>query len=145
VADNGISRIWLHWRGPAQRIARRDVAAAPVNWRTTLRTRLLVCAGVLAFWTVAIEGRLVYLQVIAHADMMARADRQQLRTVPLPAKRGEILDRNGHVLAYSVDADTIAAEPTEVQNPDRAAALICRALDDCDARQRQVMAERLAK
>ena len=42
---------------------------------------------------------------------MARADRQQMRTLEPPAKRGEIFDRNGRVLAYSVDADTIAADP----------------------------------
>ena len=56
---------------------------------------------------------------------MARADRQQLRTIEAPAKRGEILDRNGHVLAYSVDADTIVADPSEIENADngRAAGL----------------------
>ena len=67
----------------------------------------------LSLWTAAIEARLVYLQVIEHADMMARANRQQLRTVKLAAKRGEIVDRNGHLLAYSVDADTIAADPSD--------------------------------
>jgi len=34
--------------------------------------------------------------------------------IKLPAKRGEIVDRAGHVLAYSVDADTIAADPSDI-------------------------------
>ncbi|HEX6974607.1 MAG TPA: hypothetical protein VF147_09405, partial [Vicinamibacterales bacterium] len=122
--EKGISRFKLPWSGPAQRVARRE-AAAPGDWRQTLRTRVLVCAGVFALWTVGIEARLVYLQVIAHADMMARADKQQLRTIKPPAKRGEILDRNGHVLAYSVDADTVAADPSEVPDAADAAARIC--------------------
>lgn len=146
MADgHGISRFRIPWRGPAQRVARREAAPSPAGWRATLRPRVLVCAGAFALWTAVIEGRLVYLQVVQHADMMARADKQQLRTIRPPAKRGEILDRNGHVLAYSVDADTIAADPSDVQDPDRTARLICQALDDCDGPQRQVMAERLRR
>src|SRR6185437_10825463 len=75
---------------------------APREWRGVVRSRLLVCAALLACWTVSIEARLVYLQFVDHGDLMARADRQQLRTVEPPAKRGEILDRNGHVLAYKI-------------------------------------------
>ena len=37
-----------------------------------------------------------------------------MSTVAAPAKRGEIFDRNGRLLAYSVDADTIYAVPTEI-------------------------------
>lgn len=143
--ETGISRVKLPWRGPAQRVTRREAATSPSDWRQTMRTRVLVCAGVFALWTVAIEARLVYLQVVAHADMKARADRQQLRTIRPPAKRGEILDRNGHVLAYSVDADTIAADPSDVPEPDRAAARICAALDRCDQSQQQLMTERLRR
>jgi cell division protein FtsI (penicillin-binding protein 3) len=104
----------------------------------------MVCASLFVLWTVTIEGRLVYLQVVEHAEMMARANRQQLRTVNLPAKRGEIVDRGGRVLAYSVDADTIAADPTEVTEPATVAAQVCAALDHCSAQQREVMADRLA-
>jgi len=83
-----------------------------------MHTRLLVCAVLFACWTAAIEARLFFLQVVDHADLMARADRQQMRTVNPPAKRGEIMDRNGRVLAYSVDADTLAADPSEIDDPD---------------------------
>ena len=58
-------------------------------------------------WSIGIEARLVYLQVVRHEDLTSRAERQQSRTIEAPAKRGEILDRRGRVLAYSVDADTI--------------------------------------
>src|SRR5262245_19865870 len=108
-----------------------------------LRSRLIVCAGFFVLWTVSIEARLLYLQVVEHADMMARANRQQLKTVKLPAKRGEIVDRAGRVLAYSVDADTIVADPTEVEDPATVATRVCHALEHCTAQQRQVMVERL--
>jgi cell division protein FtsI (penicillin-binding protein 3) len=128
----------------AQRIQRRDPASAAVEWRDVLRSRLLVCAALFAVWTVSIEARLVYLQVVEHADMMVRANRQQLKPLKLPAKRGEIVDRAGHVLAYSVDADTIGANPSAIEHPNEVAARICAALDRCGAAQRQFMAERLS-
>ena len=102
--------------------------------------RLLRAAG-----PSAIEARLFFLQVIDHADLMARADRQQLRTLNPPAKRGEIVDRNGRVLAYSVDADTIAADPSEIDDPDDVARQICGALDGCTADRRADMAKKLRR
>jgi cell division protein FtsI (penicillin-binding protein 3) len=144
VADEHGGRFQLPWGSSAQRIFRREPAAGPVDWREVLRSRLVVCAGLFVLWTVSIEARLVYLQVIEHGDMMARANRQQLRTVKLPAKRGEIVDRTGRVLAYSVDADTIAADPTEVDDPEMVARRVCAALDHCTSSQREVMAERLS-
>jgi cell division protein FtsI (penicillin-binding protein 3) len=117
----------------SQRIAPRESAPAPFEWRQTMNTRLAVCAGLLVFWTVAIEARLFYLQVFAHHEMVTRANNQQLRTIESPAKRGEILDRNGRVLAFSVDADTITANPLQVEDPEKTAWAICAALEGCDA------------
>ena len=68
-------------------------------WRITLRRRLAVAVAVLVAWSAVIEARLVYLQVGRHADLTERAERQQLRTVETTARRGDILDRNGRVLA----------------------------------------------
>ena len=118
---------------------------APLEWRSTVRTRVGVCAAALALWTAGIEARLVYLQVLQHADLMNRADRQQMRTVVPPAKRGDIFDRKGRLLAYSVDADTIAAVPTEVDDPGDVAARVCAALDNCTADRRGAFARNLAR
>src|SRR6516165_8346993 len=115
------------------------------TWRKTIRARLLVCAALLGVWTTAIEARLVYLQVFDHADLLQRADRQQNRTVQPPAKRGEIFDRKGRVLAYSVDADTIAAVPTDIDDPDGVAAQVCGALAGCGPDRRQAIAKSLNK
>ena len=133
------------WGSSAQRILRREPSAGPVDWREVLRSRLAVCAGLFVLWTVSIEARLVYLQVVEHGEMMERANRQQLRTMKLPAKRGEIVDRGGRVLAYSVDADTIGADPTDVDDPETVATRVCKALDHCTPQQRAVMVERLSR
>jgi cell division protein FtsI (penicillin-binding protein 3) len=91
-----------------------------------------------------IESRLVFLQVVRHADLTARADRQQLRTVTAPAKRGEIRDRHDRLLAYSVDVDSVYAVPAEIADPAATARMLCRALDDCDAGRLKALVERFS-
>ena len=143
--EHASSRFKLPWRLPTQRVLRRDPAPAPFEWRKTLQSRLLVFAGLFAVWTLGIEARLLYLQVWDHADMVARAERQQTRTVRPAAKRGEILDRRGELLAFSVDADTISADPYEVKDVERTARLLCDALDACDAGKRGWLNQALRK
>jgi cell division protein FtsI (penicillin-binding protein 3) len=142
------SRFRLPWglpwtvRTSAPQAVRRDPATAP-DWRDAVRSRLIVCAAIFALWTAGIEARLVYLQVIDHNDLMSRADRQQTRTVVLPAKRGEIFDRNGRLLAYSVDVDTVAADPSAIEDPSRVASSLCSVLEGCNAERRSDMAKKL--
>ena len=114
-------------------------------WRTTMKRRLLAAFGALLLWAAAIEVRLVYLQVVRYGELSSRAERQQSRTIEAPAKRGDILDRHGHILAYSVDADTIYAVPNEIDDLDATTAALCRALADCDAKDRPAMADRIRK
>ncbi len=115
------------------------------HWRPMLKSRLMMAAGALVLWVAGIEARLLTLQVIQHDDLVARAEKQQMSTVPAPAKRGEIFDRNGRLLAYSVDADTIYAVPTEISDPAQTAAVLCDALDDCTKKSREELTERLSQ
>ena len=147
---DGSSRFRRPWGLPrrgqpsAPHVVRRDPATL-AGWRDAVRARLIVCAAIFGLWTAAIEARLVYLQVVDHTDLMARADRQQTRTVVPPAKRGEIFDRNGRLLAYSVDADTIAADPSEIDDAAGVAASLCTVLDGCNADRRTDMAKKLGR
>jgi cell division protein FtsI (penicillin-binding protein 3) len=118
---------------------------AITDWRVSLRRRVIVVAVMLALWVTGIEARLVFLQVYRHADLVARAERQQERTQSSPAKRGDILDRHGRVLATSVDADTIIAIPTEIDNAAATVAKLCDAFGDCTDKERQSLVEKLGK
>jgi len=119
--------------------------AATHDWRPIMKRRVVTVAGVLGLWVLGIEAKLVHLQIDQHADLVARAERQQERTQSSPAKRGDIVDRHGRVLATSVDADTIYAVPTEIDNAGEAATKICDALGDCDTKDRQAIAEKLGQ
>jgi cell division protein FtsI (penicillin-binding protein 3) len=110
-----------------------------------MKQRLGVAAAILGVWVLALEGRLVMLQVVDHDGLVARAERQQMSRLQAPAKRGEIFDRRGRLLAYSVDADTIYAVPSEVGDPAATAAKVCAALKDCDKSERAGIARRLAR
>jgi cell division protein FtsI (penicillin-binding protein 3) len=114
-------------------------------WRRIIRTRAIGLAIAFAVWAAAIEARLVDLQVFQRADLQARADRQQNRTIAAAARRGEILDRHGRILAYSVDSDSIYAVPTEIDDPEKTTAALCGALDDCSPREREALVERLKR
>lgn len=145
----GLSALIARWRdrGRSPRSGRRrePADASLVAWRGTVQRRIVLAAAVFACWGGGIQARLVYLQVLQHSELAARAERQQMRTVDAAAKRGEIRDRSGHVLAYSVDAESIYAVPTEIEHPARAAAALCGALTGCDAAERARIEERLGR
>jgi cell division protein FtsI (penicillin-binding protein 3) len=115
------------------------------DWRQTMRSRLVVASAFLLLWALGIEARLVTLQVIEHGELVERAARQQMQTRPLAAKRGDILDRNGHVLATSVDADTIYAVPSAVGDEAATVARLCSVFGDCTKGERADLIGRLRK
>jgi cell division protein FtsI (penicillin-binding protein 3) len=86
-----------------------------------LRTRVLVLAAVLAAAFVGLTGRLAHLQIYRHAELAQMAERQYLRTVVLPARRGPIVDRHGAALATSTPAESLFAQPRFAGDPVRAA------------------------
>ncbi|TAK15372.1 MAG: PASTA domain-containing protein [Acidobacteria bacterium] len=111
--------------------AERPAAAFEDQWRAAVKRRVIVVVCVLAAWAAAVEGRFVYLQVVDHERLLTEADNRQQRTINDKAKRGEIVDRNGQILAYSVEADTIVSVPTSIKKPVETADALCRALNDC--------------
>jgi cell division protein FtsI (penicillin-binding protein 3) len=113
------------------------------NWRATIHSRLFVAAVVFMLWAAGIQARLLYLQVHRHHDLQARAENQSARTMEISAKRGDILDRYGRVLAYSVDADSVYGVPSEIENAATAASRVCAALTDCAPKEQDALIARL--
>ncbi|WP_231839601.1 peptidoglycan D,D-transpeptidase FtsI family protein [Blastococcus saxobsidens] len=76
-----------------------------------------------------VVGRLVVLQGIDGAAYASAAEQDRLRTYPIAAIRGEVLDRSGKPLAYTVDASRVVADPTVVRDPARTALALTTLLD----------------
>ena len=118
---------------------------APESWRRIIRRRLAIVLTLFAAWGITIEARLLYLQVYQHDAYVARAERQHKRTLDVAAKRGDILDRNDRVLAFSVDAESIYAVPSEIGDAGKTIAALCTVLDGCNAEFRATVRERLSR
>ena len=134
--DQGKSKLSRRWPFAASRSTQRPPAPAPFEWRLRLRSRLSVCVIVLGMWTIGIEARLLYLQVVAHDEIVTLAKKQQIRTVRTAPPRGSITDRDGRLLAFSVDAQTISVNPKVVKNAAETARQLCSVLEGCDSARR---------
>jgi penicillin-binding protein 2 len=71
----------------------------------------LLCFG-------ALVGRFWFLQVDRYEGLSERADRNRIAVVPIPPRRGEILDRNGLVLARNYRTYTLEVVPAQAGNLD---------------------------
>ena len=69
-------------------------------------------------------GRVFYVQIIRAGDIMEESKKQHYVRIDLFAKRGEIFDRNGKVIAGNVKSISYAIDPTKVKNKE----LIAKAL-----------------
>lgn len=74
--------------------------------------------------------RLVYLQVIVSPAYTAMAEESRTINFPITPKRGTIYDRNGQILAVSVDCTTIYCNPSEVTDPRHEASMIATVLEE---------------
>src|SRR5271170_6892620 len=74
--------------------------------------RLLVLLALVALAFVGLGFRLVDLQVWRHDELSKLAEKKTQQTTWQEAKRGDILDANGNLLATSVSVNTICANPS---------------------------------
>jgi len=152
------ARAHAHARGPGGQGARaldgrprRGRAELMVGERTTLgntllspppsarerlvRLRLMLVTLSACLWVLVIMVRLVQLQVLGRAFFERQAARQSERTINLDPRRGAIVDRNGHPLAVSVDAESIYAVPQDIEDAAGTATALGKALSlDAGAR-----------
>lgn len=84
---------------------------SPFLWRSKLVSFLM-----LAGWGILIV-RLIHLQGSQRDSLNTRVTRQSSFTDVIPARPGEILDRNGHVLAMTVTRESLYVVPREIEDP----------------------------
>ncbi len=96
----------------------RRAPRRPARVATALRSgdqlavrRIRWTLAIFAVLVLATTAKLVEIQVVDADQLAAISERQRARTIDLAATRGRIYDRDGDVLATSVQAATIYADP----------------------------------
>jgi penicillin-binding protein 2 len=82
------------------------------------RTRVWVAALLVVFAFGLVAARMVYLQVVRHDDLAAQAESNRTAVLPVVPNRGQIVDRNGRVLATNFSAYTLEITPSQVEDLD---------------------------
>ncbi|NEE03087.1 penicillin-binding transpeptidase domain-containing protein [Phytoactinopolyspora halotolerans] len=106
------------------------------------RKRLRVLLAGLCVLMSLFAGRLVQLQGLDASTYMLTASQIGRKMVPLPAERGDIVDRNGEPLARAVEAYNVFVDQTQVTNPAAYALQLETVLDqDAEALQERLTGE----
>ena len=106
--------------------AAKTTVAERARWRGVL---LLVA---FALGAVALEGRILYLQLVDKDFLAEEANDRHVRTVQISAHRGSLTDRYGEPLAISTPIDTIYANPKELKSALDRLGELAAALDQDD-------------
>lgn len=80
--------------------------------------RLQIAAGLVCLLTAVVLGRLILLQGLDGTAYASAAADDRSRQQEVGAPRGQILDRSGHPLAYSVTANRVFADPQLITDPE---------------------------
>lgn len=110
---------WAGILGAAgRRTLRRGYAQMTTNLKGgELRPRIFAMFLIIAFLLVVMLARVVTLQAVGSGDLREASVAQRMRSVPLPAERGSILDRTGRELAIPIPTRTIYADPRKIVDP----------------------------
>ncbi|MEP6680087.1 MAG: penicillin-binding protein 2 [Chloroflexota bacterium] len=97
--------------------------------RTDSRARALVLLLVMTIVAGGVSTRLVWWHVFERDRLVSMALDQLAQNQQIPARRGEIRDANGELLATSVELQSVFATPPAVKDAGLAAALLSQVLE----------------
>lgn len=95
-----------------------DFKSATEKQRTLFKLRVWVAALAVLVAFSLLGARLWVLQVQEHEGLLKRADSNRTAVLPLPPRRGDILDRNGEVLARNFLSYTLDVTPAKIGQAD---------------------------
>jgi cell division protein FtsI (penicillin-binding protein 3) len=96
--------------------------------KQTAFIRFMLVVAVFVIWIGGISARLVHLQVKEHEWLKSRAVGQRQDVRKSKMLRGTIYDRDGRVLAMSVNVKTLYADATEITDVKKTAKAVAKVL-----------------
>ncbi len=73
--------------------------------------------------------KLIFVQLVKNFHFKRLADRQHLVSIEIPARRGDIYDRNQKELAVTLNMNSIYAVPRDIKDKELVAGLLCPLLN----------------
>lgn len=96
--------------------------------RTRHRSRITGMFLILAVAAAVLSGRLAYLMVFRSEYYSEKAEDLHQRERTIKAARGEIIDRNGQVIATNRTVCTVSVTHSQIQDPEEVIAVLSREL-----------------
>ena len=93
------------------------------------RTRVFVAAVLVALGLVLLASRALYLQVVRYQSLAAQAEGNRTAIEPIAPRRGDILDRNGVVLARNHAAFSLEVIRSEVPDLEQTLAALSKVVE----------------
>ena len=93
-----------------------------------LSSRAVIAFVICLAIAIIFAGRLVDLQVLKADEYSEEARSARTVDVPITPKRGTIYDRNGRVLATSIEATTVYCNPNEIEDANAVAKQVAQTL-----------------
>ena len=94
-----------------------------------VRKRLLFLFFMIIAVTLALVGRLAWIQIVRADELYEQAWDQWNRSIPTRSPRGSIYDTEGRLLAGSTTVETIVAIPPRVEDPRQTAVVLAPVLE----------------
>ncbi len=85
--------------------------------------------GLVLLCFVGLIGRLVYITAHRGPSLMARAERQQRSQIPIPARRGLIIDCRGRIIAGTTLRQSVFVDPAVLPDVEAAGTALSNILD----------------
>ncbi len=114
-------------------------AIAAIDWG---KVRLISVGVLFAILGGLLWLRAAYIQVLDGPRLAEMARRQHMRTEMIVGKRGDIVDRNGLVLASSLESRSVFVRPAEVRDVDETARILSGILRQQQNSLRKLLAEK---
>ncbi len=83
--------------------------------RVSLR-RIGIAGIILLALLLALVARLVYLQVITYSENVLESDDNRIQILPIPSVRGQVMDRNGRILANNIASYELSVIPDQAED-----------------------------
>jgi cell division protein FtsI (penicillin-binding protein 3) len=95
-----------------------------------IRMRIIIIGVSFALALAALAARAFDLQVWLHEELSASAQKEFMRRIEVPPRRGVIFDRNLEELAVSLDTDSVGARPAKIKDLQITSARLALALQE---------------